>query len=71
MSVNLRFILLGLGELSVAQALLITGASTFTQCLWSESSQQKPIKMMFNVGVTLIAAEAAWLTLQATAPNLI
>jgi hypothetical protein len=26
--------------------------------------------MMFNVGVTLIAAEAAWLTLQATAPNL-
>jgi len=70
MSVNLPFILLALSELSLAQALLITGASTFAQCLWSESSQQKPIKMMFNVGVTLIAAEAAWLTLQATAPNL-
>src|SRR5271167_3546060 len=70
MSVNLPFILLALSELSLAQALLITGASTFAQCLWSESSQQKPIKMMFNVGVTLIAAETAWLTLQATAPNL-
>jgi hypothetical protein len=70
MSVNLPFILLALSELSVAHALLITGASTFAQCLWSESSQQKPIKMMFNVGVSLIAAEAAWLTLQATAPNL-
>jgi hypothetical protein len=69
MSVNLPFILLALSELSLAQALLITAASTFAQCLWSESSQ-KPIRMVFNVSVTLIAAEAAWLTLQATAPNL-
>jgi hypothetical protein len=43
MSVNLPFILLALSELSVAHALLITGASTFAQCLWSESNQQKPI----------------------------
>jgi hypothetical protein len=69
MSVNLPFILLALSELSLAEALLITGASTLVQCLWSESSQQKPIKTMFNVGVTLIAAQAAWLTMQATAPN--
>jgi hypothetical protein len=69
MSVNLPFILLALSELSLAEALLITGASTLVQCLWSESSEQKPIKVMFNVGVTVMAAEAAWLTLQATAPN--
>jgi hypothetical protein len=69
MSVNLPFILLALSELSLAEALLITAASTLAQCLWSESSQQQPIKMMFNVGVTLMAAQAAWLTMQATAPN--
>jgi hypothetical protein len=69
MSVNLPFILLALSELSLAEALLITAASTLAQCLWSESSQQKPIKTMFNVGVTLMAAQAAWLTMQATAPN--
>ncbi|HXR16271.1 MAG TPA: hypothetical protein VN777_08645 [Terriglobales bacterium] len=69
MSVNLPFILLALSELTLAEALLITGASTLAQCLWSESSQQKPTKIMFNVGVTLIAAEAAWLAMQATVPN--
>jgi hypothetical protein len=69
MSVNLPFILLALSELSLAEALLITGASTLVQCLWSESGQQKPIKMMFNVSVTLMAAEAAWITMRATAPN--
>lgn len=69
MSVNLPFILLALSELSLAEALLITGASTLVQCLWSENTQQKPIKTMFNVGVTLMAAQAAWFTMQATAPN--
>jgi hypothetical protein len=69
MSVNLPFILLALSELSLAEALLITGASTLVQCLWSENGQQKPIKTVFNVGVTLMAAQAAWLTMQATAPN--
>src|SRR5579864_730844 len=52
MSVNLPFILLALSELSLAEALLITGASTLVQCLCSENSQQKPIKTMFNVSVT-------------------
>ncbi len=69
MAVNLPFILLALSELSLAEALLITGASTLVQCLWSENSQQKLIKVMFNVGVTLMAAEVAWLTMQAVAPN--
>jgi hypothetical protein len=69
MSVNLPFILLALSELSLAETLLITAASTLAQCLHSESSQQQPIKTMFNVGVTLMAAQAAWLTMQATALN--
>jgi hypothetical protein len=69
MSVNLPFILLALTELSLAEALLITGASTLVQCLWSENSQQKPIKTMFNVAVTLMAAQAAWFAMQATVPN--
>jgi hypothetical protein len=69
MSVNLPFILLAVSELSLAEALLITGASTLVQCLWCENGEQRPIKVIFNVGVTVMAAEAAWLTLQATAPN--
>jgi hypothetical protein len=69
MSVNLPFILLALSELSLAEALLITAASTLVQCLWSDSSQQKPIKILFNVSVTLMAAQAAWFTMQPTAPN--
>jgi len=69
MAVNLPFILLALSELSLAEALLITGASTLVQCLWSDDSQQKPIKTTFNVAVTLMAAQAAWFTMQATAPN--
>lgn len=69
MSVNLPFILLALSELSLAEALLITAASTLAQCLWSENSEPKPIKVMFNVGVTLMAAQAAWLTMQAMGPN--
>jgi hypothetical protein len=68
MSVNLPFILLALSELILGEALLITGTSTLVQCLWDASSEQRPIKVMFNVGVTVMAAEAAWLTLQ-TAPN--
>src|ERR1700722_11091746 len=65
MSVNLPFILLALSELSLAEALLITATSTLVQCLWSEGAQQKPMKVMFNVAVTLIAAQAAWYTMQA------
>src|ERR1700676_1403871 len=69
MSVNLPFILLALSELSLAEALLITAASTLVQCLWSDGGQPKPIKTMFNVGVTLMAAQAAWFTMQAMGPN--
>jgi hypothetical protein len=69
MSVNLPFILLALSELSLAEALLITATSTLVQCLWSEGAQQKPMKLMFNVAVTLIAAQAAWYSMQAVAPN--
>jgi hypothetical protein len=70
MSVNLPFILLALSELSLAEALVVTAASTLAQCLWSENTQQQqPIKIAFNLGVTLMAAQAAWLIMQATAPN--
>jgi hypothetical protein len=69
MSVNLPFILLALAELSLAEALLITAASTLVQCLWSESAQQNLVKTTFNVGVTLMAAQAAWLTMHVVAPN--
>jgi hypothetical protein len=69
MAVNLPFILLALSEFSLAEALLITGASTLVQCLWPESKQQpKLFKVAFNLSVTLMAAQAAWLAMRAT-PN--
>jgi hypothetical protein len=68
MAVNLPFILLALSELNLAEALLITGASTLVQCLWSERKEPNPAKLAFNVSVTLLAAQAAWLAMQAT-PN--
>jgi hypothetical protein len=69
MSVNLPFILLALSELSLAEALVITAASTFVQSYWCESRERRPIKTVFNLGVTLMAAQAAWLVIRATAPN--
>jgi hypothetical protein len=68
MAVNLPFILIALSELSLAEALLITGASTLVQCLWSEREQPNLVKLTFNVSVTLVAAQAAWLAMQAM-PN--
>jgi len=69
MAVNLPFILLALSEFSLAEALLITAASTLVQCLWPESKRQpNPFKVAFNLSVTLMAAQAAWLAMQAT-PN--
>jgi hypothetical protein len=69
MAVNLPFILLALSEFSLAEALLITAASTLVQCLWPESKRQpEPFKVAFNLSVTLMAAEAAWLAMRAT-PN--
>jgi len=69
MAVNLPFILLALSELSLAEALLITSASTLVQCVWPENKRRpNPVKVGFNLSVTLIAAQAAWLSLRAT-PN--
>jgi len=69
MAVNLPFILLALSEFSLAEALLITAASTLVQCLWPESKRQpKPFKVAFNLSVTLMAAQAAWLAMRAM-PN--
>src|ERR1700723_1269852 len=69
MSANMQSILMALSELSLAEALLFTATSTLLQCLWSDGARLKPIKMMFNVSVTLVAAQAAWFTMQAVAPN--
>lgn len=67
MAVNLPFILLALSEFSLAEALLITAASTLVQCLWPESKRQpNPLKVAFNLSVTLMAAQAAWLAMHAT-----
>jgi hypothetical protein len=69
MSVDLPFILLALSELSLAEALLITAASTLAQCLGSAGRKTDLVKTGFNLSVTLMAAQAAWLAMQVAAPN--
>ena len=66
MALNLPFILLALSELSLAEALLITGASTLAQCMWTQSKGLNLVKLAFNVSVTLMAAQAAWLAINLT-----
>lgn len=60
MSVNMPFILVALMELSLPEALLVAGVSTFVQCFWPESKNRSAVKMVFNVSVLVIAARLTW-----------
>lgn len=49
MSMNLPFILLGLVQLTMPQAIVVGMLSTFVQCLPSSGQQMKPTQAAFNV----------------------
>ena len=60
MSVNMPFILLGVAELSLPEALLIGCASTLMQCLRVAQNRRNPVQIVFNVFTVANAAAVAW-----------
>src|ERR671924_1882366 len=69
MSVNLPFILLGVAELSLPEALLIGCASTLAQCLRVAQNRQKPVQIVFNVFAVANAVALAWMVFNRQHPG--
>ena len=61
MSVNMPFILLGVAELSLPEALLIGSASTLMQCLRVAQNRRQPVQILFNVCAVANSVGLAWL----------
>jgi len=62
MSMNLPFILVALIELALPQALILTAAATFAQCLpGSDQKKLKPVQIVFNVCTLCNAVAIAFL----------
>jgi hypothetical protein len=60
MSVNMPFILLGITELNLPEALLIGCASTLGQCLRVAQNRRNPVQIVFNVCTVANAVALAW-----------
>lgn len=67
MSVNLPFLLTSVVNLSSAEAVCITCASTLVQCWPRKNSKFNPQQMAFNLGMMVFATSAASLIFHATA----
>ena len=64
MAVNLPFILISVLELSLPEALLVAGISTFAQSFWTGNKQRNLVQLAYNVSVVVLAAQSMWLTLR-------
>jgi hypothetical protein len=64
MAVNLPFILIAVIELSLPEALLVAGVSTFVQCFWTKSEKRNLVQVAYNVSVVVLAAQSMWSTLR-------
>jgi hypothetical protein len=60
MSVNLPFILMGVAELSLPEALLVGCSSTLMQCLRVAQNRRNPVQIVFNVCAASNAVALAW-----------
>jgi hypothetical protein len=56
------FILLGVAQLSLAEALLLSFAATVMQCLWRAKTRPKLIQVLFNTSAVVISAALAYWT---------
>jgi putative nucleotidyltransferase with HDIG domain len=54
-SVGALFILIGIGNLSLPEALLVGALSMLVQCTWRTSVRPKPVQTAFNISVLAIA----------------
>jgi diguanylate cyclase (GGDEF)-like protein/putative nucleotidyltransferase with HDIG domain len=60
MSVSYVFVLAGISELSVGEALLIAALATVLQSVWHAQSRPRPIHLVFNVSSVSIAVTGAF-----------
>jgi hypothetical protein len=65
MSVNLPFLLTAVLNLSAAEAVLVTGASTLVQCWPRKNGKFNPQQMIFNLSMMMFATALASLLAQA------
>lgn len=61
MSVGFPFVLIGVMELSLPEALAVASVSIVTQCLWHAKKRPTVIQVLFNVACMCIAATATQL----------
>ena len=68
MSVNFLFILIGIAELPLFQAVLIGCAATVIQCWWKARTNPRPVQLLFNVSALVISINVAYFVARAFSP---
>ncbi len=60
MSVNFLFILIGIADFTMAEALTMGCAAIVIQCVWRAKRQPRPVQVAFNVAALSISIAAAY-----------
>ena len=59
-STSFAFILIGIANFSLGEAVVIGSAATFVQCLWRPRGKRKARQLFFNLGATVIGVTVAY-----------
>jgi Ca2+/Na+ antiporter len=59
-STSFAFILIGIANFSLGEAVLIAFAATLVQCLWRPRGRRKARQVFFNLGTTVIGVTVAY-----------
>jgi branched-subunit amino acid ABC-type transport system permease component len=59
-STSFAFILIGIANFSLGEAVVIGAAATFVQCLWRPRGKRKARQLFFNLGATVIGVTVAY-----------
>jgi hypothetical protein len=59
-STSFAFILIGIANFSLGEAVLIGAAATLVQCLWRPAGRRKARQVFFNLGATVIGVTVAY-----------
>lgn len=59
-STSFAFILIGIANFSLGEAVLIGFSATLVQCLWKPKGRRKASQLLFNLGATVIGVTVAY-----------
>jgi hypothetical protein len=59
-STSFAFILIGIANFSLGEAVVIGSAATLVQCLWKPKGRRKARQVFFNIGATVIGVTVAY-----------